>query len=83
MPVSVDNARRLANFCSDQAQLLLGKAEDVDLNMKNIVGSALGDDAAGQDVEILKTLQHASNGPRVVIRNDAQSAIETILADTL
>ena len=60
MPVGVDNTRRLANFCSDQAQLLFGKAENVHLNMKSVVGSALGDDAPGQDIEILKALEHAA-----------------------
>src|SRR5277367_3311518 len=73
MPVGVDNARRLANFCSDEPKLLLGKSENVHLNMQGVVGSALGDDAPGQDIEVLKAFQDASNGPRVVIRDDAQA----------
>jgi hypothetical protein len=74
MPVGIDNARRLANFCSYEPKLLLGKPENVHLNMQGVVGSALGDDAPGQDIEVLKTFQDASNCPWVVIRDDAQAA---------
>lgn len=73
MPVRVDDARRLANFCGDEPQLLFRKPEDVHLNVKSIIGSALGDDAPGQDIEILKALQNAGNGPGVAIRDDAQA----------
>jgi len=73
MPVRVDDARRLANFCGNEPQLLLGKAEDVHLNVKGVVGSALGDDAPGQDIEILETLQDAGDGPWVIIRDDTQA----------
>ena len=34
---------------------------------------ALGDDAPGQDIEILETLQDAGNGPWVIIRDDTQA----------
>jgi len=73
MPVRVHDTRRLTNFCSDQPQLFLGKSEHIYLNVKCIVGSAFGDDTPGQDVEILETLEDASDGPGVTIRDDSQS----------
>src|SRR6202789_386780 len=73
MPVRVDDARRLANFCGDEPQLLLGKAEDVHLNVERVVCGALGDDAPGQNIEILETLQDAGNRPWVIIRDDTQA----------
>jgi hypothetical protein len=73
MPVRVDNTRGLADFRGDEPQLLLGKSEDIDLNVKGVVGSALSDDAPGQNIEILETLEDAGNGARVVIRDDAQA----------
>jgi hypothetical protein len=73
MPVRVHDTRRLTNFRSDQPQLLLRKSEYIHLNVKCIVGSAFGDDASGQDVEILETLEDASDGPGVAIRDDSEA----------
>ena len=73
MPVRIYNARRLANFCSDEPKLLLRKSEDVHLNVEYVVGSAFGDDAPGQDIEILKALKNASDDSRVTVRDDTQA----------
>jgi hypothetical protein len=72
MPVRVHDTRRLTNLRRDQPQLLLAKSEHIHLNVKCIVGSAFGDDAPGQDVEILETLENAGDGPGVAIRDDSQ-----------
>jgi hypothetical protein len=63
----------LANFRGEQPQLLLGQSKHIHLNVKGIVGSAFGDDAPGQDVYILETLEDASDGPGVAIRDDSQA----------
>lgn len=60
MPVHVGDRRRLSYLGRDQRQLLFRQSENIDLNMQSFVSTEFSDHPPRQNVQILETLDDAS-----------------------
>ena len=73
VPERVQHARHLRDFCSDARQVFFIHAGDVDLNVKDISRSELGDDPPRNNVQILEALEDPSDGAGIRLSGDAQT----------
>lgn len=72
MPMGIDDRETLPDFCRHQLQLVFGQAADVNLDMQHVVFGELRDDSAGQDIQILESLDDASDGAGISVRYHAK-----------
>ncbi len=73
MPVRADHGRSLFDLGRDQGETLLRQSADIDLYMQSAVGGELGDDAPGDDVDVLESLEYASERAGISFGDDAES----------
>jgi len=57
----------------DQGETLLRQSADVDLDVEFAVGRELRDDATGDDVDVLKSLEYASERAGISVGDDPES----------
>jgi hypothetical protein len=53
--------------------MLLRQSTDIDLDVEPVVGGELGDDAPRNDVDVLESLEYASERAGISFGDDAQS----------
>jgi hypothetical protein len=70
MPIGVHDAGRLTNLADDKRQLLIGKSEHVDRNVKNMVRREFRGESPRDDVQILETFNDARDRAGVSVRDD-------------
>jgi hypothetical protein len=72
MPVGIYDAGKLADFRRNHAQLGFRQAEYVNLYVQQVIAAELGDDPAGQHIEILKSFEDSSERTGVSFSDDAK-----------
>ena len=73
VPMRAHHAGRRSNLCRDDFELLFGYAKDVHLNMDSFVNTEFSDDSPGRNIEVLKTLDDASDSARISVGDDPKS----------
>ena len=75
MPMRAHDASRLDNFGGDHLDLLLGHTANIDLNTNRPVNAKLGDHSPRYYIDVLETLEDASNRARIRVGKDLESKL--------
>jgi hypothetical protein len=73
VPTCAHNVCRVANLGSDNLDLLLRHTANVHFDMKGLIDAKFGDDSPWQDIQILESLEHSSDGAGIRVGDDSES----------
>jgi hypothetical protein len=73
MPVGVADTQRLIQLRNNEGEPLLGHPDDVHLDVKNVSATHLRHDPAGHYVQILESLEDASERAQISLSGDPQA----------
>ena len=73
VPVGVQDRGHLGELGGDEADALLGKAGDNDLDVEHVIDAPFRENAAGREIQVLEALENAGKRAGVRVGGDAES----------